>query len=171
MPSNLRGWNLLSLISTGKCASWLGRKALLFIKTGDSSRWAAWMFPLLCLSEGKFWRAGTFSYKSSDKQFENQLINYLVHNTCNYSGWWELLNKWWLWLYLKQIQATSFVHPPILFFWALQPTVSLPLCQGPQSLLERFRDVCVTSTGQTISLYLALFAAIIDWFRIELLTD
>lgn len=53
----------------------------------------------------------------------------------------------------------------------LQRSVSLPLCQGPQTLFERFRDVCVISAGQTTSLYLASFAVIIDGFRIERLTD
>lgn len=49
--------------------------------------------------------------------------------------------------------------------------MSLPLCQGPQALFERFRDVRVISNGQTASLYLASFAVIIDWFRIEGLAD
>lgn len=88
------------------------------------------------------------------KQFENRVMNYLVNNTGNYSGWWELVNKWWLWLYLKQIQPTSsFVHPPILFWGPPTQCVTSPLSRPPDPIWEVQGRMCDFRWANTVSLF------------------
>lgn len=145
-----------------KCPSRLGRKALCFLNPGTQADEQAGCIHCCARMKGR-----------------SEGLVYAVTSHWTKAVWkvitWTI---WWMVQVVAQIifeANTTYVYycpfnNPLLLGTPPIP-ISLPLCLGPQAIVERLRDVCVTSTGQTQSLYSALFAIIIDWFRIEHLTD